>query len=47
VKYEDMPADTLESLYKLYRAVCERDKVAATLSDFHVWLQDEGYIGND
>lgn len=43
-RMEDLEADELDGLYKLYRTVCERDDTQPDFKSFHIWLVEEGYI---
>lgn len=43
---EDLGADELDGLYKLYRAVCERDDSEPDLKSFHIYLVEEGYVSD-
>jgi hypothetical protein len=44
MRLENIEADELDGLYKLYKAECDRDKSQPDPKNFSIWLVEEGYI---
>lgn len=44
---EDLSAEDVDGLYKLYRTVCERDDSTPDLKSFNQWLTEEGYTSDE
>jgi len=42
--FDDMGADDLDNLYKLFVEYCRQRKEEPTLKDFHIWAIEMGYI---